>query len=368
LLGDYLLLLGLACGGGLLTKGPVVLIHLLLPALLGPLWHPPLRQRAWQWLGRLLLALALGAAIALAWALPAAQRGGAEYADAILWHQTVDRMQNSFAHARAWWYYLPVLPGLLLPWTVMPSVWRRLPAPGRDPALRFLATWVAAVLIAVSFVRGKQPHYLLPLLPALALLGARHAGGTHDPVRPSDRLALAAVPGILAVAGAAFLVYTATKTGASWPASGAVWPLLALPVCLWVAKRGELGVVVPRAASAMALVMALLLAGLVRNPAAAGHDLRKPALMAGQLRLSGAQLVALEHYQGQLTFLGRLERPVEVIAKRTMPSWSPAHPGAYVLTFSDALPEGTTAELVASYPYRNHALQLWRLVPAVTAR
>lgn len=361
------LLLGLAIGGGLLTKGPVVLIHLLLPAALAPLWHAPLRPRAWWWAGQLLLALALGAAIALAWVVPAALRGGPEYAGAILWHQTADRVENSFAHARAWWYYLLVLPTLLLPWIVMPSAWRSLATIERDTALRFLSTWAGAVLLGLSLVSGKQPHYLLPVLPALALVGARLAGEAGARVRLSDRLVLAAAPLLLAGAGAAYLLVAAAKAGVSWTRSGAAWPLLVLPACLWVAMRAELCVVVPRAAAAMALVIVLLLAGIVGSPLVAGHDLHAPALMAGQVQRSGAELVAMGHYQGQLTFLGRLDHPVAVVAARALPAWSQAHPGAYVLVFKDALPEGVAAELVASYPYREHHLRLWRLAPTATA-
>jgi 4-amino-4-deoxy-L-arabinose transferase-like glycosyltransferase len=58
------LLLGIAIGLGILTKGPVILLHLLPVALLASSWS------------RWYLGVILGAAIALAWAIPAAIYGG----------------------------------------------------------------------------------------------------------------------------------------------------------------------------------------------------------------------------------------------------------------------------------------------------
>ncbi|WP_256360579.1 hypothetical protein [Methylomonas koyamae] len=106
---------GLAIGLGLLAKGPVVFLHLLPTAVLAKFWradrHAP--DKAW-WLG-LLAAIAVGAALALSWALPAAQAGGQEYGDAILWHQTADRTVGTKIHTRPFFWYLQFLPLLLFP-------------------------------------------------------------------------------------------------------------------------------------------------------------------------------------------------------------------------------------------------------------
>ncbi|MBI3156634.1 MAG: glycosyltransferase family 39 protein, partial [Burkholderiales bacterium] len=68
-------LVALAIGGGLLTKGPIVLLHLL-PLALGVRAWAPARVAAGRWALGLAAALAAGAAIALAWALPGGRRGG----------------------------------------------------------------------------------------------------------------------------------------------------------------------------------------------------------------------------------------------------------------------------------------------------
>ncbi|MGH7003060.1 MAG: ArnT family glycosyltransferase, partial [Alphaproteobacteria bacterium] len=103
---------GIGCG--LLVKGPVIFIHVLPAALLAPLWLQ--RPRRWsRWYVSVLAAIGLGVGIGLLWALPAAQSGGAAYADMILWGQTAGRVVNSFDHARPFWFYIAICPLLLFP-------------------------------------------------------------------------------------------------------------------------------------------------------------------------------------------------------------------------------------------------------------
>ncbi|MEE8392838.1 MAG: phospholipid carrier-dependent glycosyltransferase, partial [Rhodospirillales bacterium] len=94
------LLAGLSIGLGLLAKGPVILLHVLPVAFLVPLWagqdegedsgEGPI---SWvKWYSGLIGAVAIGAGVGLAWALPAAAAGGEAYADAILWSQTAGRV------------------------------------------------------------------------------------------------------------------------------------------------------------------------------------------------------------------------------------------------------------------------------------
>ena len=86
---------GIAIGLGMLSKGPVILLHVLPVALLAPFWKRDVAAHFWRgWYTGVVASVALGAAIALAWVLPAAQAGGAAYHDAILWGQTVNRVVN----------------------------------------------------------------------------------------------------------------------------------------------------------------------------------------------------------------------------------------------------------------------------------
>src|SRR5690606_32293131 len=128
-----------------LAKGPVVLLHVLPVALLAPWWAREQRPPSWpRWYGGLLLALAVGAAIGLAWAWPAALSGGEAYRQAIFFGQHAGRMGAQAPHAEPWWLYLALLPVMLAPWSLWPRVWRgvRRLARGhrRRPAPRSAAT------------------------------------------------------------------------------------------------------------------------------------------------------------------------------------------------------------------------------------
>ena len=177
-------LVGACLGLGILAKGPMTLLHALPALLAAPMWirHADDARKEsfpWRrWYGGLVAAFVIGAAIALCWALPAAARGGPEFGLDMLWNQTANRMVRAFAHARPPWWYLLVLPIALAPWSLWLGAWT---AMGRlraemDPGLRFCLAWIVPGFALLSLVSGKQAHYLLPLLPGIALMLARLLG------------------------------------------------------------------------------------------------------------------------------------------------------------------------------------------------
>lgn len=156
-------------GASFMVKGPVgpLLVGL---TLLGyrlaaePVVWPEFRF----WRG-----LALASVIALPWYLWAAfeNRGLLEY---FVKYQGLDRYLTT-THGRGGpiWYFLPVLIAGFLPWTA--ALWqgiRRAWERG-EPFDRFLLCWVAVPLVFFSFSGSKLPTYILPLMPALALLTGR---------------------------------------------------------------------------------------------------------------------------------------------------------------------------------------------------
>ncbi len=168
-----LLLFGGAVGLGVLAKGPVILLHVIFPVLLAPLWASSWREQGhgWaRWYLSFLGGIAIGAAIGLSWAIPAALRGGPEYREMIFWGQSAGRMVQAFDHQRPFWYYLPFLPLFIFPWIFWPRLWRRTQAlRGAAWSMqgKFLALWTVPVFIAFSLISGKQVHYLVPLMPAV---------------------------------------------------------------------------------------------------------------------------------------------------------------------------------------------------------
>lgn len=162
----YGLLLGLA----FLIKGPVGVVLALLMMLAGRTASgrtvaPSARGLA--------IAMATWALIVLPWGVAFVARVGGTGA-ATLKEEVWLRFFEGTAHVEPFWYYLPVLPLACLPW-IAPfgfALFRVLHL-ARDPAsrtARYLAAAFLAGFVLFSLSRGKNPNYILPLLPPMAML------------------------------------------------------------------------------------------------------------------------------------------------------------------------------------------------------
>ncbi|HJT86193.1 MAG TPA: glycosyltransferase family 39 protein [Bryobacteraceae bacterium] len=108
--------------------------------------------------------------VALPWYVVCYQRNGWGFIDTLfVEHQFGRFTSGALMHVRKWWFYVPVLAGLLAPWTPLVALtFRR--APYRDSRRVFLAAWVVFGLVFFSAAVNKLPGYVLPLLPAAAAL------------------------------------------------------------------------------------------------------------------------------------------------------------------------------------------------------
>jgi len=165
--------LGMSVGCGLLTKGPVIYIYVLPVVALAPWWMRTLPVSTKQWLGESLLAVLISLVMALLWALSAAYQGGHDYAYAILIGQTTGRIVNSFAHPQPFYWYLLVLPLMFFPWSCYLPIWKNLCSLTLSSSERFLLSIFVPGLVILSLISGKQPHYLLSLMPAGIILLSR---------------------------------------------------------------------------------------------------------------------------------------------------------------------------------------------------
>ena len=159
---------GLIAAGAFL--GVAVLAKGLVPlALAAPLVWPAWKHRTT--LVRALPRLALPlAAVCLPWyGLCYLRNGPAFLADFFLKHHFGRFASDALQHREPWWFYLPVLAGALLPWTplVFAAVRR---GSYRDPRRLFLLLVVLWGLLLFSASVNKLPGYVLPLVPACAIL------------------------------------------------------------------------------------------------------------------------------------------------------------------------------------------------------
>jgi len=132
--------------------------------------------------------LALFGALAAPWFVLAA-RANPGFLEFFFLHEHFQRF-TSTVHNRAGpvWYFLPILALAAGPWLVALGegalrAWRARPAGRAVSARRFLLVWCAVVFVFFSLSQSKLPAYLLPIVPAAALLaGDALAAGTRRSV------------------------------------------------------------------------------------------------------------------------------------------------------------------------------------------
>ncbi len=225
---------GLTIGGVLL--GLAVLSKGLVPLVLAlPL----------AWVGRkrwrdLLLFLATASIVALPWYILCWHRNGAAFIDEFFWRHHFARFtEGSLQHVQPIWFYLPVLAGLLLPWT--PAVLSQLRRRDRDARHSLLLGWFLFGLLFFSVSRNKLPGYLLPLLPAACALAGRELAEA----RPIRWLlpACAALVGLFPIAAAVLPEALINGIGDVHWQDLPVWPLVASAVlaaiCAWAERANR---------------------------------------------------------------------------------------------------------------------------------
>jgi 4-amino-4-deoxy-L-arabinose transferase-like glycosyltransferase len=197
--------------------------------------------------------------VALPWYTLCYLRNGAVFLhDFIVVHHLERFTQTGLQHVQPWWFYVPRLPALLLPWTPLLLAVRPRAA-WSEPRQRFLLAWFAFGLVFFSASTNKLPGYLLPLLPPLAILMAlglersRRAGM----LLVCCALLLAAYPiaAPLLATAMANLWAGAPRVSFQW-----TWLLPLIPaVAAWMLERRGRRIA---AAGAIAVATAIAIAGL----------------------------------------------------------------------------------------------------------
>ena len=164
---------GLAAGLGFLMKGPVALA---VPAVvLLPIWWRERSTVRLDWRG---IAIAIGrlVVIAIPWYAAMTVAHGSAYFQSFFLGDNLERFATSRFAGRtssSWWFYGPILLGGLIPWTplaitVLVTRLRRRTAFTREEW--GLILWAAMPVLFFTISLGKQPRYILPVLPPVAIV------------------------------------------------------------------------------------------------------------------------------------------------------------------------------------------------------
>jgi 4-amino-4-deoxy-L-arabinose transferase-like glycosyltransferase len=361
---------GLALGLGILAKGPVMLLHTVPLILLAPWWASPPSQTPavrWSaWYRRAALALLMGVAIALAWAVPAALVGGPAFFEEIFWRQSVDRMVKTLYHPQPFWFYALYFPILVFPWLFFPAVWRAFGALARSQrsrAARFALAWLVPTLIGFSLFRSKQLIYLTPELPALALLAAVGLSQMKSNPRRWEFAALA-----LLIAASAIALAIGLPGSAAPLVSAGERPLVLVTVAVWLAAAAIV-LCAPRR-SAVAAVAAIGTASVlivlggyagIGLALADSFDVRPIAHVLGEAQRDGAPIAHVGKYHGQFQFAGRLQRPIEVVENADAAfRWAEANPLGSVIVQSRSPLTHPSVQPQAWSQLQGHFVYVWR--------
>lgn len=179
----YLAMFYVSIALGMLAKGPVAPF---LAALVIVLYA--LTVRDWRLISKTfwLPGILLFCVIALPWYFAVQMRNPQFFREFILQHNLARFSQNLYHHREPFWYYLPVMALGMVPWTVFAiagllsavRVWwskRNVDGGGRANQFSvFAVCWLIVPVVFFSISQSKLPGYILPSIPAGALVLAEY--------------------------------------------------------------------------------------------------------------------------------------------------------------------------------------------------
>lgn len=332
-----LALFGAFLGLGVLAKGPAAVI--LAAGAIG-IWA--LATRNWRAAFRLAhpIGIAAFALVALPWYVICAQRNPDFVRVFIFQHNFERYLTPVFQHKQPFWFFVPITLLALLPWTVFSlgslqeglRLWRE-KSWANSPGL-FFACWGVFPIVFFSFSESKLPSYILPAVPALALITSVGAIRAIERSR-SDALLMGTGTAFVWIGLAMFFLH-ATRAGALNGVEDYSAFLIVVIVVLAVAAAVALGFAGMRQNLRLAVgVCCLCVLGAVE----AANIVVLPALDSTISARPYAQMLQHDLHPDRIFEYGvtrAWDYGLAFYFHRELPVWSPADPNAaLVLTDRD---------------------------------
>lgn len=291
-----------AMGFAMITKGPVTFVLVLLVVIPFAWWRKSLRLVFP--IGGLLLFFA----VTVPWVWGVSQVVP-EFLRYVLVTETAARMATSeLKRTGPPWYFVPYLLAGALPWSIVGmATWKKFRKP--DPALVYWLLALAIPLVFFSISQSKRPQYILPLMPAIALLVSR----VWDEARTRGAAMVLAAFGAFMLAGSFFvhrfnmkpeLLVIADETAIAF---GVVF-LLAGLIALFVKRREFVLIALTLPTFALPLIATPMLHAIAER--------RSTRSFVAELvpHLDPAtQVIGVEAFTGSMMFY--LRRPMTVVTR-----------------------------------------------------
>lgn len=356
--------LTLGIAGGLLTKGPIILVYTLPQIIFHSFWSA---ERPFRWKLHISTALLTGFGLALLWAIPAAIQGGKNYSQAVFWDQTAGRISSSFAHGRPFGWYIPFLPFVFFPWILFKPSFSKLCFRPTEKGTRLVALWLVAPLIILSMISGKQIHYLIPLIPAGALLIGKNIALTSS---CSGRAHAQTIGCVYVLIGFVALILPFIKFGND---IGQLAPGATLFSAIGFFAAGLILLTAPfrsvyEAARGVALstLLALMLTLFKANSTfAENYDIKAISKIIKNIMDAGCVVAHVGKYHGQYQFIGRLQKPLIVLSKDTSASrnFIVGNPDGVLISYIKEKEISDNAAVLYKHRFRGKTAVLWRYKP-----
>lgn len=151
--------------------------------------------------------------VAATWYLPMYLRHGWEFIDQFFVQHHFERyISNKFKHPQSFWFFWVIFPLMTIPWLpfFFAGVWKygksvvrdwkplvlkkaKRPSERPDPLAVFAFAWMLVPLVFFSFSGSKLPGYVLPSVPAAAILAALYIEKFASRSRTKEMLCRATV-------------------------------------------------------------------------------------------------------------------------------------------------------------------------------
>jgi hypothetical protein len=228
---------------------------------------------------------------------------------------------------------------MLFPWLFALPVWRALGkafAAINEQGVRFCLAWFIPVLIAFSIISGKQPHYLLPIMPAFALLVGRGWDELNH-ISWLDKLLIALVGVGVGVLLLALPSLQHQYHLAIWLADIPVWTgavVVLGSVLLMLSAGASKTRYFQHVAFLGLLITSMIWLGVIRT-AGEAYDVRPISYNLKRLQNRNIPLAHIGTYYGQFNFLGRLLKSPEVLSESQLNNWFKKNPQGQVIIYID---------------------------------
>jgi len=203
---QYLALMYVSVGLGVLTKGPVAIA---LPGLAFALYLLVTRQLRRVSEMMIPLGVVIVAAIVVPWYAALYHEHGWTYIKLFFVTENVARFTEGVGvlQRRGPWFYPPVVFSDSFPLSILLPVAAVIAWKQRTPLHTLLWCWILAIVVFFSFSAGKQDLYIFPIIPAVAALGgmAIERGRSDDRWCSWVSWSLATGGAVLALAGGGVL-------------------------------------------------------------------------------------------------------------------------------------------------------------------